>query len=333
MRVFVTGASGVIGTRLVPKLIDRGHHVIGTTRTPEGTARLKALGAEPVALDLLDREAVVKAVVASNPDAIVHEATALKGLSDFKHFDRSFHDTNRLRTEGTDALLAAAEQAGARRFVTQSFAGFRHERRGSMVKTEDDPLDANPPRAASESFAAMRYLDERATEFGGITLRYGVFYGDRDNALVEAVRQRKFPTVGDGGGVWSFIHLDDAAAATVIALEREGPGVYNIVDDEPAPTREWLPVLAETVGAKPPQRFPRLVARIFAGETPVMMGTEVRGVSNAKAKRELGWSPEYTSWRHGFVEAYGSTEPGVPAPSLTAVNGLSRGRERVSARR
>ena len=327
----MTGASGVIGARLVPKLIDKGHHLIGTTRSPDGAARLEALGAESVALDLLDREAVISAVAASEPDAIVHEATALKDLSDFKHFDRSFQETNRLRTEGTDILLAAAEQAGVRRFVAQSFAGYRTERRGSMVKSEDDPLDPDPAGAMRESLAAMRYLEERVTGFGGIALRYGVFYGDPDNAMVEAVRHRKFPIVGDGGGVWSFIHLDDAATATVLALDHEGAGVYNIVDDEPAPTREWLPALAEVVGAKPPQRFPRFLARIFAGETSIVMGAESRGASNAKAKRELGWGPEYESWRRGFRDAYAPSEPGIQAPSASG-NGRHREREPSSAR-
>ena len=331
MRVFITGASGVIGARLVPKLIETGHHVIGTTRSPDGAARLEALGAEPVALDLLDREAVISAVAASQPDAIVHEATALKDLSDFKHFDRSFQETNRLRTEGTDILLAAAEQAGVRRFVAQSFAGYRTERTGSMVKSEDDPLDPDPAGAMRDSLAAMRYLEERVTGFGGIALRYGVFYGDPDNAMVEAVRHRKFPIVGDGGGVWSFIHLDDAAMATVLALEHEGAGVYNIVDDEPAPTRVWLPALAEILGAKPPQRFPRLLARILAGEMPVVMGTEVRGVSNAKAKRELGWRPDHASWRSGFREAYGATAAGLRDGS--SADRTRRGREPVSAQR
>jgi 2-alkyl-3-oxoalkanoate reductase len=307
MRVFVAGASGAIGTRLVPQLIDRGHEVIGTFRSPGHAERVRALGAEPVALDLLEWRAVRQAVLAAEPDAIVHQATALTNLRDFKHFDRSFAQTNRLRTEGTDALLAAAREAGVSRFVAQSYASARYERRGGPVKTEDDPLDPNPVPAARESIAAMRHLDEAVTAAGGIALRYGGFYGAANDALVEAVHRRLFPIIGDGGGVTSFIHLDDAAAATVLALEHGAAGIYNVVDDEPAPAREWLPVLASVLGAKPPRRVPRWLARLVAGEAPVMMGTESRGASNAKAKRELGWTLRYPSWREGFVAAYGST--------------------------
>jgi nucleoside-diphosphate-sugar epimerase len=308
MRVLVAGASGAIGTHLVPQLIENGHEVIGTCRSQGKGEQLRGLGAEPVALDLLDPGAVREVVVEAKPDAIVHQATALTGLSDFKHFDRSFAETNRLRTDGTDALLAAAREAGVHRFVAQSYASHRHARVGGPVKTEDDPLDPTPVAAMRETVAAMAYLDEAVTGAGGIALRYGNFYGDPDDGMVEAVRARKFPLVGDGGGVWSFIHLDDAASATVLALEHDGPAIYNIVDDEPAPTSEWLPELAKVVGAKRPQRFPRFLARIFAGEAPVVMGTESRGASNAKAKRELGWSPRYPSWRQGFVAAYGSTD-------------------------
>jgi nucleoside-diphosphate-sugar epimerase len=238
MRVFVTGSSGAIGTRLVPQLIDAGHEVIGTVRSPGGAERVRALGAKPVALDLLDARAVRKAVLASEPEAIVHEATALANLRDFKHFDRSFAQTNRLRTEGTDALLAAAREADVRRFVAQSYASIRYVRDGGPVKSEDDPLDPTPVPAMRESIAAMRHLDEAVTDAGGVALRYGTFYGASNDGLVEPVRKRQFPIVGDGKGVWSFIHLEDAAAATVLALEHDGAGIYNIVDDEPAPLRE-----------------------------------------------------------------------------------------------
>ena len=309
MRVFVAGASGAIGSRLVPQLIDRGHAVIGTARSPVKAERLRALGAEAVALDVLDADAVRKAVVAAAPDAIVHQATALAGMRDFKHFDRSFAQTNRLRTEGTDALLAAAREAGVRRFVAQSFASSRYARVGGPVKTEDDPLDPTPAPAMRETDAAMRYLDQAVTDAGGIALRYGGFYGTTSDGMVEPVRKRQFPIVGSGGGVSSFIHLDDAAAATVLALEHDGAGIYNIVDDEPAPIREWLPVLANVLGAKPPRHFPRWLARLFAGEAIVVMATESRGASNAKAKRELGWTPRYASWREGFVDAYVSPHP------------------------
>jgi nucleoside-diphosphate-sugar epimerase len=304
MRVFVAGASGAIGARLVPQLIGRGHEVIGTARSPSTAQRLRALGAEQIVLDLLDPDAVRKAVLDTKPDAIIHQATALTGLSDFKHFDQSFAPTNRLRTQGTDALLAAGREAHVGRFVAQSYACHRYARQGGPVKTEQDPLDPAPVPAMRQTLAAMDHLDQAVTDAGGIALRYGNFYGDPNEALVEAVRTRKFPIVGSGGGIWSFIHLDDAAAATVLALDHDGPAIYNVVDDEPAPTNEWLPALARIVGAKPPRRFPRQLARLFAGEAPVVMGTQSRGASNAKAKLQLGWTLRYPSWRQGFVHAY-----------------------------
>jgi nucleoside-diphosphate-sugar epimerase len=304
MRVFIAGASGAIGTRLVPQLIDRGHEVIGTSTSPENAERVRALGAEAVVLDLLDPSAVLEAVLEARPDAIVHQATALADVKFAKDLDRTFAQTNRLRTEGTDALLAAARDAGVRRFVAQSFASLRYVREGGPVKTEDEPLDPDPLPAVRETSAAMNYLDEAVTNAGGIALRYGNFYGAPNDGLIGPVRKRQFPVVGDGGGVASFIHLDDAAAATALALERDGPAIYNVVDDEPAPVREWLPVLAEALGAKPPRRFPVWLARLFAGDVAVMLGTEVRGASNAKAKRELGWTPRYPSWRQGFFSAY-----------------------------
>jgi 2-alkyl-3-oxoalkanoate reductase len=306
MRVFVAGASGAIGTRLVPQLIARGHQVIGTFRSPGKAEHVRALGARPVELDLLDARAVRNAVLEAEPEAIVHQATALADMRFSRNFDRGFERTNRLRTEGTDALLAAAREAGVGRFVAQSFASARYAREGGPVKTEDDPLDPTPVPTTRETNAAMRYLDETVTAAGGIALRYGGFYGAPNDGLIEPVRKRQFPIVGDGGGIFSFIHLEDAAAATVLALERDGAGIYNIVDDEPAPVREWLPVLAEVLGARPPRRFPRWLARLFAGEAAVMMGTEARGASNAKAKRELAWELRYPSWRQGFVAAYAS---------------------------
>jgi nucleoside-diphosphate-sugar epimerase len=226
-----------------------------------------------------------------------------------RSLDRSFAQTNRLRTEGTDALLAAAHEAGVHRFVAQSFASYRYARQGGPVKTEDDPLDPTPPAAARETNAAMRHLDQAVTDAGGIALRYGGFYGAPNDGMVEPVRKRQFPIIGNGGGVSSFIHLDDAAAATVLALEHDGAGIYNIVDDEPAATREWLPVLANALGAKPPRHVPRWLARLVAGEGAVVMGTESRGASNAKAKRELGWTLRYPSWRQGFTAAYGQPKP------------------------
>jgi nucleoside-diphosphate-sugar epimerase len=326
MRVFVTGASGAVGTRLVPQLIDAGHEVIGTFRSPGSAERLRAFGAEPVELDLLDARAVRKAVLASKPEAIVHQATALADLSDFKNFDRTFAQTNRLRTEGTDALLAAARDAGLGRFVAQSYAPARYARDGGPVKVEGDPLDPTPVPATRETWAALRYLEEAVTAAGGIALRYGTFYGAANDGLPEPVRKRQFPIVGKGGGVWSFIHLEDAAAAAVLALERGAPGIYNIVDDEPAPLREWLPVLADVLGAKPPRHAPRWLARMFAGEAAVMMATEGRGASNAKAKRELGWEPRYPSWRQGFVATYAATAPSDGGqPHLAASDGTETG--------
>jgi nucleoside-diphosphate-sugar epimerase len=306
MRVFVAGASGAIGTRLVPQLIEAGHEVIGTSTSPGGADRLRTLGAEAAVLDLLDREAVRRAVLGSSPDAIVSEATALRDARFSRNLDRSFGQTNRLRTEGTDALLAAAWEAGVPRFITQSFASMRYAREGGPVKTEEDPLDPEPPEGAAETFAAMRYLDETVTAAGGIVLRYGGFYGADNDGLIEPVRKRQFPIVGDGGGVFSFVHLDDAAAATVLALGHDGPAIYNVVDDEPAPVREWLPAMAEALGAKPPRHFPVWLARLVAGEGAVMIGTKGRGASNAKAKRELGWTLRYPTWRRAFAEVYGS---------------------------
>ena len=305
MRVLVVGASGAIGTRLVPQLIARGHEVIGTHRSPAHAAKIRALGAEPVQLDLLDEPVVRRTVLAAEPAAIIHQATALADMRDFKRFDRGFAQTNRLRTEGTDALLGAAREAGVRHFIAQSFASTLYERTGGPVKTEDDPLDANPVPAMRETVAAMRYLDETVRNAGGIELRYGGFYGAANDGLLEPIRRRMFPIVGSGDGVMSFIHLDDAAAATVLALELDGPQVFNITDDEPAPVREWLPVLARTLGAKPPRRVPRWLARLFAGEAAVVLATESRGASNAKAKRELGWEPRWATWREGFAAAYG----------------------------
>jgi 2-alkyl-3-oxoalkanoate reductase len=305
MRVFVAGATGAIGTRLVPQLIEHGHEVIGTYRSPGNADRVRALGAEPVALDLLDPRAVRQAVVEARPEAIVHQATALAGVRFGRSLDRSFGPTNRLRTEGTDALLTAAREAGVRRFVAQSFASYRYAREGGPVKTEDDPLDPDPPAMARETNAAMRHLDEAVTNAGGIALRYGGFYGAANDGLVRPVRKRQFPVIGAGGGISSFIHLDDAAAATVLALEHDGAGLYNIVDDEPAPMSEWLPALAAALGAKPPRHVPLWLARLIVGRGMVMMASGSRGASNAKAKRELGWTMRYPSWRQGFAAAYG----------------------------
>ena len=319
MRVLVVGASGAIGTWLVPQLIDHGHEVIGTCRSPEKKERLREQGAEPVVLDALNSRAVRETVAGAEPEAIIHQATALSDIRFGRNFDRTFAQTNRLRTEGTDNLLAAAREIGVPRFVAQSFASMRNERKGGMVKTEDDPLDPDPPATMREGHAAMRHLEQAVTEAGGIALRYGGFYGADNDGLVDPVRKRRFPIVGNGGGYVSWIHLEDAAAATVLALEHEGPQIYNVVDDEPAPVREWLPALADALGAKPPRRIPVWLARLVAGDVAVLMGTDARGASNAKAKRELGWSLRYPSWRQGFVEVYSGRRPGtrIPEPALS----------------
>ena len=308
MRVFVAGATGALGQRLVPQLVGRGHRVVGTSRSSERAAGLRAAGAEGVVLDLLDPAQVRAAVEAARPDAIVHEGTALSGVEDVKHFDRTFAGTNRLRTEGTDALLDAARAAHVGRVVAQSYAGWPYARVGGPVKSEDDPLDPTPVPAMHETLDAIRYLERTVVESGGIALRYGAFYGAPDDPLVEPVRRRRFPLVGDGGGTWSFVHLEDAAAATVLAVERGRPGVYNVVDDEPAPVREWLPALADALGAGPPRHVPRWLGRLAAGEAGVALMTEIRGASNAKAKRDLGWELRHPSWRRGFVEAYGTAD-------------------------
>jgi 2-alkyl-3-oxoalkanoate reductase len=313
MRVFVAGASGAIGTRLVPQLIDRGHEVTGTYLSPGRDQRIRELGAEAVRLDLLDPAAARRAVLDARPEAIIHQATALAGMGFSRKLDRTFAVTNRLRTEGTDTLLAAAREAGVHRFVAQSFASYRYAREGGPAKTEDDPLDPAPADGARETNAAMAHLDQVVTAAGGIALRYGGFYGAPDDPILRAVRKHQLPIIGDGGGVTSFIHLDDAAAATVLALEHAGGGLFNIVDDEPAPARDWLPVLAAALGAKPPRHVPVWVARLIMGQgLPMMTGS--RGAVNAKAKRELGWSLRYSSWRQGFPAVYAApdqrTEPG-----------------------
>ena len=304
MRVFVAGASGALGSHLVPQLIDAEHEVIGTHNSPASAQLVEVLGAEPVRLDLLDARAVRTAVLGSRPDAIVHEATALADVKFGRNLDKATATTLRLRAEGTDALLAAAAEAGVRRFVAQSFAPFLYARQGGPVKTEADPVDQAPLRGTSKAFAAITHLEKVTTGFGGIVLRYGGFYGAANDALIEPVRKRRLPIVGNGGGIFSWLHLDDGAAATVLALEHPGPAIYNIVDDDPAPVREWLPVLAEALGAKPPRHAPAWLARLIAGSAAVEVATQARGSSNAKAKRELGWTLRYPSWRTGFAAAY-----------------------------
>jgi 2-alkyl-3-oxoalkanoate reductase len=312
MRVLVVGATGAIGGRLVRQLRDRGHEVAGSSRSARRAGQLRELGAEPIVLDVLDAAATQRAVAEARPDAIIYQATALAGSGFSRRLDTTFALTNRLRTEGTDHLLAAARSARVSRLVAQSFAPYRYAHQGGPVATEDDPLLADPPDGARATFAAMTHLDEAVTGAGGIALRYGGFYGDPDQ-MVDAVRKRRYPLVGDGAGMMSFVHLDDAAAAAVLALDHDGPGLYNVTDDEPAATRDWLPALAAAVGAKPPRHVPAWVGRLIMGPGLDMM-TSARGASNARAKQDLGWTPRYPSWRLGFPASFGSRdEAGVRA--------------------
>jgi len=310
MRVFVAGATGAIGKQLVPRLVAAGHEVHGMTRSESKQAMLDELGAVPVVADALDPDQVAEAVGQANPEVIVHQLTAI-GALDMRHFDRDFALTNRLRTEATDHLLSAGRAVGVRRFLAQSAVYGFYERTGGAVKSEEDPLDSSSPREMREATAAVRHLEEAvlgAQWTEGIVLRYGAFYGPGTSLApggeqFELVRKRKFPLVGNGAGVWSFIHIADAAEATVAAVDHGRPGIYNVVDDDPAPVAEWLPALAQELGTKKPMRVPRFVGRLFAGETGAVFMTEIRGASNAKAKRDLGWQPRHASWRQGFAAA------------------------------
>jgi nucleoside-diphosphate-sugar epimerase len=307
MKVFVAGASGAVGRRLVPLLAAGGHEVVGSTRRRESLHALAQLGATPVVADGLDHS-LVRAIVEAEPEVVVHEMTGLAGAADLRHFDTAFELTTRLRTEGTDHLLEGARAAGARRVVAQSFGNWSYERRGGPVKTEEDPLDPDPPESMRRTLEGIRYLERAVTEtdgLDGVVLRYANLYGPGtgfagDGDVVEQVRRRRVPVVGSGEGVWSFVHVEDAARATVAAIEHGGPGIYNVADDDPVPAGVWLPRLAETVGAKPPRHVPEWLGRVAAGEAAVSMFTRIRGAANGKAKRELFWSPRFRSWRDGF---------------------------------
>jgi len=305
MRVFVAGGTGVLGRRLVPRLVTRGHQVTATTTSAARLGRLEQLGAEAVVMDGLDAVSVGEAVAKAQPDTIVHQMTGISvahaGQPDLKHFDRWAVPTIRLRTEGTDHLLAAAQATGVSHVVAQGYANWNGIRAGGWVKTEEDPLDPMTGTAAHRSMAALRHVEDVFLKAGGAVMRYGALYGPgaADDQL-ELVRKRQFPLVGHATGYASWVHLDDAASATVLAVEQQARGVFNIVDDEPAPASEWLPYLAECAGAKRPMRIPKWLARLLAGEVAVVMMTEGRGFSNAKAKRELGWQLRYPSWRQGF---------------------------------
>ena len=311
MKIFVVGATGALGLQLVPQLVANGHEVVGMTRSASKEGLVRGLGAQPVVADALDPDAVAQAVAGAEPEVIVHQLTALSGALDMRHIDRFLEGTNRLRTEGTDHLLAAGRAVGARRFVAQSFAGWPFARTDGPVKSENDALDPNPPAKLRSALDAIRHLEQAVTDADwaeGIVLRYGGFYGpgtsvssDPRAEMAAPIRKRQFPVIGAGGGVWSFVQIEDAARATVAAIEHGPPGIYNVVDDEPAPVRDWLPELARALGAKPPRRVPRWLGRLAAGEAGVVMMTDIRGASNAKAKRELGWQPMYPTWREGFA--------------------------------
>ena len=311
MKVLVAGATGALGKQLVPRLVANGHDVVGMTRHEAKGDAIRELGATPAVADALDPEQVARVVAEAEPEAIIHELTALSGALDMRKIEQNFALTNRLRSEGTDHLLAAGRAVGTRRFLAQSYAGWPFARLGGPVKTEDDPLDPNPVEAMRGILDGIRHLEDAVTGADwteGIVLRYGGFYGPGTSLTqggehVDMLRKRKFPVVGDGAGVWSFVHIEDAADATVAALERGSRGIYNIVDDEPAAVKDWLPAAAAAVGAKPPRHVPRWLGRLFAGEAGAVMMTEIRGASNGKAKAELGWQPRHPSWRQGFAEA------------------------------
>jgi len=301
VRIFVAGASGVIGRPLVEQLVARGHAVTATTTDPAKLEILRRLGAEAVVMHGLDAMSVGEVVAAAAPDTIVNQMTGLSerhaGKASPRRVERFFASTNRLRTEGIDHLLAAAQAAEVAHVVSQSHASFNGARVGGWVKTEEDPLEV------TEGTRAVAHLEDSVVRAGGAALRYGAFYGAGANdEQVALVRRRLLPLIGGGTGYCSWIHVGDAVSATVLAVEKRATGVYNIVDDEPAPVREWLPRLAECVGARPPRRVPAWLARLVAGEMVVGMMTEGRGFSNDKAKRELGWVLRHPSWRQGFAE-------------------------------
>jgi nucleoside-diphosphate-sugar epimerase len=310
MNVFVAGSTGAIGKVLVPQLVEHGHDVVAAVRTAQKSAALEAMGAKVALVDALDKEALTAAIRKAEPEVIIHHLTALAGVGNFRKFDEEFALTNRLRTEVTDTMLAAARLVGTRRFIAQSFCGWPFAREGGPVKTEEAPLDPNPPASFRRTLGAIQYLEHAvrsAVDLQAVALRYGLLYGPgtaiaKDGSMVALVRARRMPIVGDGAGVWSFIHVQDAARATVAAISHGAPGIYNVVDDEPAPVSMWLPVLADAIGAKPPYQIPVWLGTLAIGGGGVSMMTKIRGGSNAKAKREFGWQPIYPSWRRGFHE-------------------------------
>jgi nucleoside-diphosphate-sugar epimerase len=321
MRLFVAGGTGAIGKRLLPLLLESRHEVVALVRSARKAEAVEMLGAKAVVADALDKEALTAAIGREKPDVVIHQLTALTGVKNFKKLDEEFAPTNRLRTEALDTMLAAARLAGARRFIAQSFCGWPFAREGGPIKTEEDPLDPAPPASFRQTLAAIRHLEEAVRRASGqalrsaggleaLALRFGFFYGPgtsigKDGEVVELVRKRRIPIVGDGAGIWSFIHIDDAARATLAAITRGAPGIYNVVDDEPAPVSIWLPYLAQALAARPPRKVPAWLARLMIGTGGVSLMTQIRGASNVKAKREFGWVPVYPSWRRGFAEGLG----------------------------
>ena len=310
MKVLVTGGTGAIGKFLLPLLLENRHEVVALTRSVTKAPQLEDSGVSAIIVDPLDKPRLTAAVRRAEPDVIIHQLTALSGVGNFRKFDQEFALTNRFRTEVTDTLLAAARSIGTRRFIAQSYCGWPYAKKGGPVKTEEDPLDPTPPESFARTLAAIRYLEgtvSKTTFLEAIALRYGMFYGPgtaigKGGTMVKMVKKRRFPIVGGGGGVWSFIHILDAARATVAAISRGAPGIYNIVDDDPAKVATWLPALAKAIEAKPPYRIPHWLGELTIGKGAVSIMTEIRGCSNAKAKRELNWTPIYPSWRIGFVD-------------------------------
>lgn len=313
MKVFLAGSTGVVGRNLVPRLVESGHDVVALVRTPEKGRLVESLGAKPVTADALDSDQLAEVIRRAEPEAIIHQLTALDGVADFKRLDEEFALTNRLRTEATDTMLAAARLVGARRFIVQSFCGWPFAREGGSVKTEEDPLDPDPPAHFHKTLAAIRYLENavsNASDVDALALRYGILYGPgtaiaKNGPIADLVDKRRMPIVGDGGGIWSFIHIEDVVRVTVSALTRGRPGIYNVVDDEPAAVASWLPYLADALGAPPPLKIPAWLGRLVIGEGGVSMMTRIRGGSNARAKREFAWQPLYPTWRRGFAEGLG----------------------------
>lgn len=313
MKVFVAGATGAVGKPLVSQLVAHGYDVVAMARSPKNNDSLRALGADPISADVFDRAALIEAVKRAEPEIVIHELTALAGMKDFKHFDNDFAMTNRLRTEGADNLLAAAQAAGARRFIVQSFGNWNYARTGNSLKTEEDPLDPDPPAFQRQSLEAIRHVESitlSANGIEGVALRYGNLYGPGtgfapNGDLAAMVRKRMLPVIGNGAGVWSFTHVEDAASATVAAIQPSAHGIYNVCDDEPAAEGVWLPEYARAIGARQPFHIPVWLGRLMAGDVGVSVMTQIRGASNARAKRELGWSPRYTTWREGFRKGLG----------------------------